>query len=161
MGLNACAGPREGMAQRDGWLPFGLCRLTGLGRRPSYKSFMHKCIHISMKYTHNIHVSVSWEGVMWFNSLLSLKDATVVFLPFCYPFPPDASWIAPRATSAHQSGRKLAQKKGKGCFLLYGQAKATQAWMCNIPEQVWGRGQGHVAGNRTGNGQNLHIHQPQ
>lgn len=60
---------------------FGLYQLRALGRQPDYKSFRHKYASISCDNIHNIHVSVSWEGMSRFNSSLSLEDTTVIFPP--------------------------------------------------------------------------------
>lgn len=158
MGFKACAGPREGIAQQDS----SLFLLVYISLRCFAGSLL---IRVSDTNTYaypwdnidNIHVSVSWEGMSRFNSSLSLKDTTVAFLPSLHPFPPDASWISPWAFSAHQSGRKLTQKKGKG-FLLCWQAKAAQGRVWHFPEQAGGCGQGPVAGSRKGSGPDLHFH---
>lgn len=124
MGFKACAGPREGIAQQDS----SLFLLVYISLRCFAGSLL---IRVSDTNTYaypwdnidNIHVSVSWEGMSRFNSSLSLKDTTVAFLPSLHPFPPDASWISPWAFSAHQSGRKLTQKKGKGFFCFAGKLR--------------------------------------
>lgn len=110
---------------------------------------------------HNIQVSVSWEGMSRFNNSLSLRIATLAFLPFHHPFPPDASWISPWAISVHRCGRKLTQEKGKHCFLLCWQAKAMRGRFWHIPQHAKGQGQGPTAGSRKRSGQDLHFHQPQ